>query len=244
MSSLRTLAVTPPSVHARAWSDRLDAAVPFDLDGLGLDRGDAVLAVVAHPDDEVLAMGGVLATLAADGIDVHVVSLTSGEAALDHVGVRVPDLARRRGIELHQASRRLGITTASAMSWPDSRLGEFDDETADFVEDVVVQRGARRVLTLWGNDPHPDHQAASRAARDAGTRRGVPVTELLLWTVHWTDPDTVADDVRPVDLANGALRRRREALRVYVSQTTPLADYLEPVLPAAVTGWTRECVVA
>ncbi len=243
MHSSPTLQVTPPSRHADAWSARLRTARPLPVDELGLEAGDQVLAVVAHPDDEVLAMGGLLASLAERDVAVQVVSLTCGEAAVDHVGVHPDDLGRRRVTELHDAASRLRVQ-AHGMQWPDSRLAEFDAETTDFVEDAARRYDARRLLTLWRDDPHPDHQAASRVTRAAGARRGTPVTELLLWTVHWTDPSEVTERVRPVRLGEAARRRRAHAMAAYTSQTTPLADYLEPVLPDTVVSWPHECVVA
>ncbi len=74
-----------------------------------------LLAVHAHPDDETLATGGLLATGAAAGRPVTVVTCTRGErgevippglAALEGDG---PALAAHRETELAAAVRRLGI---------------------------------------------------------------------------------------------------------------------------------------
>jgi hypothetical protein len=96
--------VTPDSVYAEQWVRRLEGtpAVPA-AEAVAVRSGEVLLVVVAHPDDETLALGGTLAELASAGVEVHVVSLTSGEAALDHVGEQVPDLAWRRRHELDTA---------------------------------------------------------------------------------------------------------------------------------------------
>ena len=47
--------------------------------------------------------------------------------------------------------------------------------------------------------------------------------------MHWTDPDNVTYDVVP--------------LASYPSQTSPLADDVEPVLPGEVLAWPYECVI-
>ncbi|WP_327176435.1 PIG-L family deacetylase [Streptomyces sp. NBC_01335] len=63
-----------------------------------------VVVVAAHPDDEVLGVGGTLARLTAAGAEVHVVTVTDGEAS--HPGSRrvPPDvLARLRADELGAA---------------------------------------------------------------------------------------------------------------------------------------------
>jgi N-acetyl-1-D-myo-inositol-2-amino-2-deoxy-alpha-D-glucopyranoside deacetylase len=74
-----------------------------------------LLAVHAHPDDETLATGGLLATWAAAGRPVTLVTCTRGErgevvppalAALEGDG---PALAAHRTAELAEAMRRLGV---------------------------------------------------------------------------------------------------------------------------------------
>src|SRR5687767_12098904 len=75
-----------------------------------------LLAVHAHPDDETLATGGLLAVWAQAGRPVTLVTCTRGElgevippelAALEGDG---PALAARREGELAAAMRRLGVT--------------------------------------------------------------------------------------------------------------------------------------
>jgi hypothetical protein len=68
----------------------------------------------------------------------------------------------------------------------------------------------------------------------------VGVDEFLLWTVHWTDPDAVPDDVRPVGFGTVARAAKRAALAGYRTQVEPLAQHLQAVLPATVVGWSHE----
>jgi LmbE family N-acetylglucosaminyl deacetylase len=64
-----------------------------------------VAAVVAHPDDESFGLGGLLATLAAEGRAVHVLCLSHGEASTPGFGERLAEV--RRG-ELTAAAAQLG----------------------------------------------------------------------------------------------------------------------------------------
>lgn len=74
-----------------------------------------LLVVHAHPDDETLATGGLLATWAASGRDVTLVTCTRGErgevigAALAHLEGDGPALAAHRETELAEALRALGV---------------------------------------------------------------------------------------------------------------------------------------
>ena len=75
-----------------------------------------LLVVHAHPDDETLATGGLLATWAASGRPVTLVTCTRGErgevigAALSHLEGDGAALAAHRETELEAALRSLGVT--------------------------------------------------------------------------------------------------------------------------------------
>lgn len=75
-----------------------------------------LLVVHAHPDDETLATGGLLATWAAAGRPVTLVTCTRGErgevigAALSHLEGDGPALAAHRETELAAALASLGVT--------------------------------------------------------------------------------------------------------------------------------------
>ena len=236
--------VTPAPVHTREWAARLLGGREVDpMIQLDLQPGDVALAVVAHPDDETLAMGSVVAELARRDVALHVVSLSRGEAALRHLGRELPGLGRRRRAELRSAGGALGARSATALSWPDGCLDQHADELQRVVVALVEEHRPRCLLTVWREDPHPDHRAAASAATAASRICGVAVAELPLWAVHWTDPATVTGELVRLHVTPQAIAAKQRALAAYVSQTAPLADDVEPVLPAAVTRWPHECVV-
>ena len=238
------IALTPPSRYDAAWRTRL-AGVASSTPEVAFDvaEGDSMLVAVAHPDDETLAMGAALAQLAAGGVTVHLLVMTAGEAALDHVGVHVEDLGGRRRRELAAAAGALGAASVAVVGLPDGRLAAHAREMRRAVSQALAATGARQVATLWHRDPHPDHRAVSTAAAAAAGPTGAGVTELALWTTHWTDPVEVTGDVGLVVSTDTAARAKRAALACYDSQTRPLTDELEPVLPASVLTWPHEYLV-
>jgi LmbE family N-acetylglucosaminyl deacetylase len=210
-------------------------------DAVDLHAGQVLLVLVAHPDDETLALGATMADLVASGVRVHVVALTSGEAAVAHVGEDVPDLGARRRDELERAGSVLGLAGCTTLDLPDSRLAEHREDVEAAVRAAVRRHRPDRVATLWREDPHPDHRAVSEAVHavcDAET-----IDEFLLWTVHWTDPDAVPHPIAPVATGTAARSARQAALRGYRTQVEPLLPHLAPVLPPAVVAWPYECVV-
>lgn len=244
MTDTRTtpIRLTPDSVHADRWGVLLADVPPLSAsDAVPVRAGDVLLVVVAHPDDETLALGATLAELATAGVEVQVLSLTSGEAALDHVGEHQPGLARRRRSELAHAVATLGLAGGTALDLPDGRLSEHPAEAVAAVRSAVDRVRPDRVATLWRHDPHPDHRAASEAV--AAVCDAAVVEEFLLWAVHWTDPAEVSAEVAPVSCGPAARSARRTALAGYRTQVEPLAPHLEAVLPASVLTWPHECVV-
>lgn len=141
----------------------------------------SALAVVAHPDDESFGLGAVLTALVAGGCQVGVLCLTHGEASTLH-GVS-GDLRVVRQAELTEAARRLGIGWVRLLDHPDGALASVPDTVLDEqVDAALVERAAEGLVVFddTGVTGHPDHVAATAAARRAGARHGVPV---LAWTL-------------------------------------------------------------
>jgi LmbE family N-acetylglucosaminyl deacetylase len=237
--------VTPPSRHTDAWRALLaESPHRSAVAELAADGAAHLLVVVAHPDDETLAMGATLAACAAAGAEVSLLVLTCGEAALDHVGERPVGLGARRRAELVRAAEQLGARHLSCLGLPDSRLAEHAEEALHAARTVTAGLTPTRVLTTWHRDPHPDHQAAARVAAALAGQRQLPVTELALWGPHWTDPAGLGDAGLVLLEHDAAARESRSrALSCYGSQLLPMHPGVGPVLPPDVLAWDLEVVV-
>lgn len=241
------LQVTPAPVYGKEWTDVLAGKPEVTAEqGLHVRPGDVVLVVGAHPDDETLGVGGTIASLTAAGIRVHALSMTTGEAALDHLGRTVEGLAARRAREYSEACQALGVLSSKIAGLPDGRLSSYAAELTSLVVDQSERVGADHVLTVWWDDPHPDHRAVGRASVAAGALTGRPVTGYPIWAQHWSDPRLAASAgwVHPVRNNAAAEAARQRAVDCYRSQTEPLQPDLEAVLPPAVVLWRPEIVLA
>ena len=104
--------------HSRS-SARLHGSLAREPHGL-LPSWPAVLAVVAHPDDESFGLGAIIDKMTSAGAAVHVLCYTRGEAStLNQTGA---DLLRQRARELRQAGAALGVSTVALLDYPDGRL--------------------------------------------------------------------------------------------------------------------------
>src|SRR5499427_2195061 len=88
-----------------------------------------LMAVLAHPDDESLGMGGMLAKYASEGVDVFLLTATRGDAGR-YRGHRQGDpqhpgsseLGKIREGELRAAASKLGIREVSLLDYHDQQL--------------------------------------------------------------------------------------------------------------------------
>ena len=103
-----------------------------DLTNLGIDSvwfkdGGAprrLLGVFAHPDDESFGPGATLARYAAEGVEVHVLTVTDGAAGdlLTSLPAGVHSLAELRCRELQCAVQALGATALHTLDYRDSGM--------------------------------------------------------------------------------------------------------------------------
>lgn len=230
--------VTPPGRPAEDWRPLINRAPSVPVSELPGYPGTLVV-LAAHPDDETIGAGRLIAQWAAQ-CPVAVVCLTAGEACLDHLGVQVPGLAGQRRRELFAATAELGVGRVRCLDLPDGRLA---DHLPDIVEQTApLLRRAAAVAVPWRYDPHPDHAALGRAL-SGSAEHDLPVLEYPIWSSYWQPPDTVAEHrCRLLRVATGAEAEaaRARALTCYGSQTLPLRSDLTPVVSPAMLEHHRE----
>ena len=127
-----------------------------------------LMAILAHPDDESLGNGGMLAKYAAEGIELHLLVATRGERGWPGKESEYPGmeaLGKLREAEVRAAAEVLGISSVQFLDYID---GELD--TAHPAEAIAKIVGHLRrvrpdvVVTFgqYGGYGHPDHIAISQ----------------------------------------------------------------------------------
>jgi LmbE family N-acetylglucosaminyl deacetylase len=123
-------------------------------------------AVFAHPDDETFSIAGTLARYSGQGVDVTLVTATSGESG-EMVGRPLPgkDLAELRERELRQATEVLGVNHLQLLRLPDGRLSDHADKLRLAIRDALRQIRPQVVITedVQGITGHPDHDSVTHA---------------------------------------------------------------------------------
>lgn len=221
---------TTPAGHGTdVWLERIGSAPVLDIADLAV-VGSRLLVVSAHPDDETIGAGRLLAAWARTVGPVVSVVLSAGEACVDHMTRRPDGIAARRVAEWQSATRDLEVRPLGCCGLPDGELAEREDVIAEVVGELVGAVDA--VCSPWSRDPHPDRAAAGRAVTRVAAETGTPMFSYPVWTTYWSEPDVLGEATlvrmahEPADEASRAL-----ALSRYRSQLEPLAPGIEPVVP-------------
>ena len=209
-----------------------------ELPEVGLQSWRSAVIVAAHPDDEVLGVGGTMAMLAAKGVRLRLIAATDGEGSHPRCDPAV--VGRTRIRESAAAFGALGIVGLDVirLGLPDTRLAGREDELAAILR--VHCADFDICLAPWESDAHADHEAAGRAARRA-CRVVLPYP---VWMWHWArpaDPAVPWQRAAQVPLPPAVAARKRTAIREFTSQLTDRTPAGGPVLPPDVIAhFTRQ----
>ena len=127
-----------------------EGAPDFELD---------VLAVFSHPDDAELTAGGTLLKLKSLGRTTGVLDMTRGE-----MGTR--GTPEQRFEEARAAAEIMRLDVRLNLDQPDGHVFVTDEARTALVRVIRTYR-PKVILTAHWDDPHPDHAATARLAREA-----------------------------------------------------------------------------
>ena len=165
-----------------------DGRVPVADTLLAPGASPVVMAIWAHPDDEITA-AGTLARMTRAGAKVTIVWLTHGEAA-HHTGYAATQLYDMRPLEARVSAHVLGAD-AVVLDYGDGRLPQADAARAEAdILRLILQRRPSTVVSFdeqVGFYGHPDHVQAGRwtaqVVREHSHDPGFPVKRLYQATL-------------------------------------------------------------
>ena len=195
-----------------------------------------VLVIVAHPDDEVLGMGGTLRKLSVKNHDIKVVFLATGIAARRSDKFRnetkyeinktlikkMEEQIKKLRLDAKRALKILGIKNIEFFNFPDNEMDMVSNlEITKTIENIIKKFKPDVIYTHTKNDINVDHRAifnATITATRPSTR--VNVKKVICFEVpsssEWNFGDTFSPNIF-VDIKR-ELSYKKKAIRAYKTE--------------------------
>lgn len=191
-----------------------------------------ILVIAAHPDDEVLGMGGTIAKLTAEGKEVNLLIVTDGSSSQYRDADNLAEIIEAKKQETRRCADVLGIKDIFYGGLPDMKLDATPHiEINQAIERTIDLLQPDTVFTHFWGDVNCDHQNVFKSTLVAVR----PVTEQVVRELYcyrvpssteWT-PNKVDTMFMPnvfVDITEYA-EQKYEAFSKY---TTELRNYPHP----------------
>ncbi|MFP5246551.1 MAG: PIG-L family deacetylase, partial [Thermoanaerobaculia bacterium] len=200
-------------------------AIPYEP---ALLRGERLLVLAPHPDDEVIGCGGLVAQHLREGRAVHIVVATDGAEGGE---------AAAREEESRRAIATLGDATLEFLRLPDRSLG---DDAMPALRNELLAFRPDLILVPSPIEFHPDHAALARVFCELVQRDDMLFAELAVARVAFYEvnqplrPNALVDisDVAEAKFAAIAQHASQLAVRDYVAYTRGLNAFRAMTLPA------------
>jgi LmbE family N-acetylglucosaminyl deacetylase len=183
-----------------------------------------VLVIAAHPDDEVLGMGGTIAVHTGRGDDVRVLVVTDGSST-QYPGDE--EIRSRKEEEARRAAAELGVQDYVHLDLPDMRLDTLAHVEVNRVVEEHVRDFAPVVVYTVQPDVNNDHRVlfdsvavATRPVPGLAVRRLLTYapTSSTEWTpaaVNWFAPNWYVDVTATIERKIAAFARYETERREY-----------------------------
>src|SRR6185503_17346730 len=177
-----------------------------------------VLVIAAHPDDEVLGVGGTVALHTRAGDEVTSVIVCEGESLrYGQKGVGQPEHIRR-------AAETLGVRDVRPLGFADQRLDTMAlTEIINPLDQIVKEVRPEVVYCQWGGDINRDHHLLFQATLVATRPTACSVRAVYAFdtasSTEWAYPRTFTADTW-VDIS-ATLEIKLAAMACYTSELRP-----------------------
>jgi len=178
---------------------------------------EKILVVAAHPDDETLGCGGLIAKLINQGKQVRVIFIAEGSScrhkSLTQKAKKEIDFRNRCSVE---ALHILGVSDYNFYNFLCGRLGDEPlINIAKIIEKEIVDYEPTTILTHCCHDVHNDHKVIYRAVIQATRPVGEIVKNVLsfeiLSSTEWNyketfKPNMFVDITSTIDIKINAMQ--------------------------------------
>lgn len=184
-----------------------------------MKKKSTILAVVAHPDDETIGIGGTLARYAAEGDEVFVLVLADGESSRGQIAGSVVEA---RAAQCRAACDVLGLKDVFFETFPDNAFDTRSRlEIAKTCEKYLKKLNPDTIYTHHTGDVNIDHVLSAEAVTIAARAQpGCSVRRILQFETASSTEWQLPSHARPfapnwyVDVSE-FWTQKEEALSIY-----------------------------
>jgi LmbE family N-acetylglucosaminyl deacetylase len=201
-----------------------------------INASSRVMVVAPHPDDEVLAVGGLICTTCEAGAAICIIFLTSGDnnpwpqrAIERRWRIGETDRLRwgtRRHKEALQALAALNVSENAVcfLNYPDqgftAMLMRADEKPADELARLIEEFHPTLLITPSLNDLHPDHSAAAAYIHQVISLGYIsPDLQWFEYLIHSSNHQASMSGDITLALNHDQVARKRAAISCHKSQT-------------------------
>ena len=184
-----------------------------------------IFGIFAHPDDEAFGPSGTLLMETKAGNDVHLITLTLGDAGTNPDNH--PDLATVREKEWHDAGKLMGAKSLHYLGYKDGQLDnlsmiQIQQKLLAHIDDIIEKESSDIEIEFMSMDTngisgHIDHIVAGRSAcyvfytlkeRDSRVTRirlvCIPKSQLPTSNTHWLYMDAGREEKEISETVDGS----------------------------------------
>lgn len=191
-----------------------------------------VLVIAAHPDDEVLGIGGTVAKLSAEGVECHLLIVTDGSSSQYRDSDHLHEIIEAKKLETKGCADTLGFKSIHYGGLPDMKLDKTPHIAINqVIEKVIDEVQPDTVFTHFWGDVNRDHQEVYKSTLVvARPVIGQVVRELYCYRVpsstEWT-PNKADTMFMPNYFVN-IEKYAEQKYKAFACYTTELRDYPHP----------------
>ncbi|MGB4768660.1 MAG: PIG-L deacetylase family protein [Candidatus Saccharimonas sp.] len=204
-----------------------------------------LFGIFAHPDDEAFGPCGTLLQEVSDDTELHLYTLTLGEAGQNPDNV--PNLGEIREAEWRAAGAKIGATSLQTLSYPDGHLDNIAMQAVSAkllsdIRDLIARHSDSIQVEFITLDPngltgHIDHIVAARSASYVFhhlKRQGLPLSRIRYYcssdaqvpepSIDWIYADK-GRSTNEISETVDCRARRDEILAIMQEHRSQRADY-------------------
>ena len=191
---------------------------------------ETILIFCAHPDDEIIGVGGTIAKYAQEG--KRIISCIFSKGEMSHPWVQERHVRQVRTQESLVAGNIVGVQETIFLGLPDGKLSKIAEKAVPEIKDIVRRYDPDKIFTHSQDDfiyrDHTAvHQAVMKALDEIDWKKAVYTFNIWFMNLRRrNDPKLVVD-------ISDTFKKKREALRAFTSQKLALLQLIPVVYAKA-----------